>query len=295
MEMHKPPIVILGAARSGTTLIGNLLDMHKDIAYWIEPNYIWKYRSAFLGHDAIPGHFATESRKKFIQDAFVQFADGKRFMEKTPANCLRVDFVHNVLPDAKFIHILRDGREVALSVRHQWERTRDNNKLYAPNEDTSDFREIKKRLSKIKQVSLLDLPYYIPLIGDSLLSDLKIKRVYNYWGPRFPGRKEYQNAKLSRLEISALQWKYSVDSVLNYKNTIKKENYFEIKFEDFINKPVESLQNIFNFLELPMEGNIEEMAKHIKTSDNKWHKELSSDEINQLDKLIGYTLKNLDY
>lgn len=295
MKRQQVPIVILGAARSGTTLIGNLLDMHNDIAYWPEPNYIWKYRSAFLGHDAIPGSFATKKRMAFIQDTFQQFAGEKIFMEKTPANCLRVEFVHKVLPDAKFIHIIRDGREVALSVKHQWERTRDNNKLYAPNEDTSKFREIKKRLAKIRQVSLLDLPFYFPLILDSLLSDLKIKSIYNYWGPRFPGFKDYQKAKLSRIEISALQWKNSIDTVINYKTYIDPNNYMEIKYENFIENPIKMLNEIFDFIGLEKEDYIEKMSLGVKKSISKWDKELSNEEINDVNKLIGYTLNNLGY
>lgn len=46
-----------------------------------------------------------------------QYYQGKtRFLHKNTANSLRIPFLHSLFPDAKFIHIIRDGRAVALSL-----------------------------------------------------------------------------------------------------------------------------------------------------------------------------------
>jgi hypothetical protein len=34
--------------------------------------------------------------------------------------CLHLDAIERVLPEARFIHLIRDGRDVACSVRHLW-------------------------------------------------------------------------------------------------------------------------------------------------------------------------------
>ena len=44
------------------------------------------------------------------------YLDGDlRFAEKTPRNAIHVDFLVRQFPDAKFLHIVRDGRASALS------------------------------------------------------------------------------------------------------------------------------------------------------------------------------------
>jgi uncharacterized protein (DUF427 family) len=294
-ENNFSPIIILGAARSGTTMLANLLEMHDDVKYWEEPNIVWKYKSAFLGHDAIPEHLATEDRINYITEKFKLFAGSKIFMEKTPANCLRIGFITKVFPSAKIIHVIRDGRDVALSVKHQWERTRDNNKYYAPNEDQSNFREIKKRLKKVKSIPIYDLPSYSGLIFDSLLSDLNIKRKYKYWGPRFPGYQDYVKMDMSKIEIAAIQWKYSIETVLNYEHVLSSAQYIKIKYEDFIASPQTIMNDIMHFCGLKITGDMRMALSNIRSSASNWKQELSQDEIASIEKLIGNSLKYCGY
>jgi hypothetical protein len=41
-------------------------------------------------------------------------------IEKTPDNCLRVDFIRKIFPDAYFIYIQRDGRNSISSMMEAW-------------------------------------------------------------------------------------------------------------------------------------------------------------------------------
>jgi hypothetical protein len=43
-----------------------------------------------------------------------------RWGDKTPLYCKEIDLIRKVLPETRFIHIIRDGRDVALSLRQQW-------------------------------------------------------------------------------------------------------------------------------------------------------------------------------
>jgi hypothetical protein len=43
-----------------------------------------------------------------------------RYGDKTPLYCEHIDAITQLLPEAHFIHILRDGRDVALSLRETW-------------------------------------------------------------------------------------------------------------------------------------------------------------------------------
>ena len=43
-----------------------------------------------------------------------------RWGDKTPIYCMSLDEIRRVLPEARFIHIIRDGRDAALSLRGMW-------------------------------------------------------------------------------------------------------------------------------------------------------------------------------
>lgn len=43
-----------------------------------------------------------------------------RWGDKTPLYCLDIETIRRVLPESRFIHIIRDGRDAALSLRRMW-------------------------------------------------------------------------------------------------------------------------------------------------------------------------------
>ena len=53
-----------------------------------------------------------------------------RFVDKTLLNCFRVRLLNAIFPDAKFVHIIRDGRAVAFSILNKIEIASDPNPLF---------------------------------------------------------------------------------------------------------------------------------------------------------------------
>ncbi|MGK7920781.1 MAG: sulfotransferase, partial [Trichodesmium sp.] len=109
------PIFIIGSPRSGTTFLGNCLGSLPEISYHFEP-------------------VATKAAARYIYEKIWGITKGKwfygsvygwlmrlyldadlRFAEKTPRNCFLIDFLATAFPKAQFIHIIRDGRDAALS------------------------------------------------------------------------------------------------------------------------------------------------------------------------------------
>ena len=43
-----------------------------------------------------------------------------RWGDKTPIYCKHINTIRQLLPEARFVHIIRDGRDAALSLRHLW-------------------------------------------------------------------------------------------------------------------------------------------------------------------------------
>lgn len=123
------PIVLGGCGRSGTTLLRMMLDSHRRICCGPESSV---FRRRAIDADSLAERFGFErgevrrirdaaaSRPAFIE-AFAglctQKAGKQRWAEKTPRNISRIGEIFRCFPEARFVHVLRDGRDVACSLR----------------------------------------------------------------------------------------------------------------------------------------------------------------------------------
>ncbi|MCE3247245.1 MAG: hypothetical protein K0R41_1070 [Geminicoccaceae bacterium] len=128
------PVFIVGCGRSGTTALGELLGRHPLLAYLNEPRDIWLHeprtdiwsaqararggRLRLTGSDVQPAA-AARIRRAFAAEVRLQRAE--RLVEKLPINAFRIDYVAVMFPDARFVHLIRNGLEVAASIAEQVE------------------------------------------------------------------------------------------------------------------------------------------------------------------------------
>jgi hypothetical protein len=122
------PVFIGGASRSGTTLLTRLLSAHPELYVGPETGIFTGNRnvdhltrvtklpnewlSAVLRKSCCQGDFIQRLMRRLAADA------GKpRWGEKTPANIRHIERILQFFPNASLIHIIRDGRDVACSLR----------------------------------------------------------------------------------------------------------------------------------------------------------------------------------
>lgn len=123
------PIVIGGCPRSGTTLIRVILDTHPNICCGPESE-IFKLgrrnpvrlaeRFDLDKAEVVALQKRSESQAEFIERFFAMYCrrtGKKRWAEKTPINIQSLDFLFDRFPKARFIHMIRDGRDVICSLR----------------------------------------------------------------------------------------------------------------------------------------------------------------------------------
>lgn len=101
-----PPVIIVGMARSGTTLVSHILGSLPDIHIEVEPHALWKSGNYKYFNDE--EYDVTPAITSFIRKKFLEDLNGKTLLEKSPINCLRPRLVHAVFPDAKIVYIERD-------------------------------------------------------------------------------------------------------------------------------------------------------------------------------------------
>lgn len=142
-----PAPFVVGVSRSGTTLLRLMLDSHPELAIPPETHFLQalierppahadEFLSVVTGAQTWPDfHLDAAALRARIEaiapfcltgavEAFYAvYAAGRgkrRWGDKTPPYVLRIAAIHRLLPRARFIHIIRDVRDVALSLRDKW-------------------------------------------------------------------------------------------------------------------------------------------------------------------------------
>lgn len=232
----KNPVIVIGAPRSGTSFLSQLLSEHSTLAMSIEPRLVWKWGNDGLSDLLSPAHASPEV-VNYIRETFEKFVieNGRsRLAEKTPSNSLRMAFVNQVFPDAKFVHIIRHGKDSALSIRSFWENT------------ASGFSQVNPdRLSqRIKEIQLKQLPYYAKEFAVRALSGIGKKGPTGsaLWGPRLPGMRGLVK-ELDILEVACLQWRTCVEQACAYGRTLPAERYLELRLEALDKSAIELMLN----------------------------------------------------
>ena len=147
--MKKHPLFILGSQRSGTTFLAHLMSA-TDYGRPFETHFITKYYdrlgnygdlsdkknfTTLLGHilkerpvmqwkleidfDKFFDELDNVDYSSIINKLCMLAAEKKGYAgwgDKTPHYVGRIDIIHKLFPEAKYIYIVRDGRDVALSV-----------------------------------------------------------------------------------------------------------------------------------------------------------------------------------
>jgi hypothetical protein len=151
--MSSAPVVILGVSRSGTTLLREMLDHSSELAIPSESYFIpqlWDRHGAHPDREAIladlgriarvrewgvtpddvrsglPGEPSFRDVILRIYRSYAERHGKNRFGDKTPAYMQHLELVNDVFPGARYVHIVRDGRDAALSFLDMRRRPRFN-------------------------------------------------------------------------------------------------------------------------------------------------------------------------
>lgn len=215
---------LIGFPRSGTTLIARNLSCHKDIAYWEEPKYIWKYSTRPYRDDKITT-LPSKRIREYVKNRFENFARGKEiFLEKTPSNIFRLGYMMDLFPDIGFIFIFRDPVDVV--------------KSYSKKRDGKvDWKVLIRRLQN-KDFPLRD----IHLILWHLIGQIFPWTRKSSWGVvrKIP-------VDLSHDNYALYVWIQSAEEIIaNYREEVD----FIVSYENYVKDIPKVTQEMFDYMKL---------------------------------------------
>ncbi|MCP4001715.1 MAG: sulfotransferase [Gammaproteobacteria bacterium] len=271
---------LVGAGRSGTTLLYKLLCLHPDIAYisnyenrlkwfpdglaarlianktgskintWFNQGgnaYFTRrplekrifptphegesvYESCGLTLRHKPNYKPSDTIKNHLRQRFAKIQNGAHaqlFLSKRTANNRRISQLHSVFPEAQYIHLIRDGREVAhsLSLVEWW-----NN--------------------------------------------------HTIW---WDGRTaiEMELAGEERLSICAKNWAFEMQEINKQLAPINRRNILDLRFENLLNNPINTLESVLRFLGLPLTQEFNNAINSLKLKQGSaaWTKHWTSNDL----------------
>ena len=146
----KRPVFVVGCPRSGTTLLYSMLVASGGFAFYRKETYFYdlearfppltssrsrqefldKFLAGYLGR--VPGLDVEPIAQKAVAQcertseflprlmtAITEQQGMERWIEGTPVHVLYMDRIARAVPDAVFVHVIRDGRDCALSTDRQ--------------------------------------------------------------------------------------------------------------------------------------------------------------------------------
>lgn len=131
-QLAAEPIFIIGSARSGTTWVHDIFKAHPEVATLFETwlftkqdgigslfsSAHWPAKYSGLGRLLEREQLLLQVRSFCETIMSSAILDAHRFLvEKSPSHAFSLDLINEIFPKSRFIHVVRDGRDVAVSVQ----------------------------------------------------------------------------------------------------------------------------------------------------------------------------------
>lgn len=255
------PIFLVGSPRSGTTFLGKSLAHLSGMSYHFEP-ILTKAASRYV----YEGLWSFEKAKFLYEQTYIWLmrihGEGSlKFCEKTPRNCFLIDFLACAFPDSQFIHIIRDGRDVALSYsKKPWlQAAQANSGKHEPG----------------------GYPY-----GPYARFWVESERVGEF-------------ETTSDIHRCIWAWRRFTQSARSAGTRLCKSRYYELRYEALVFQPEKESDRLLDFLEIGDKGDRQRFqqatAQVTVDSVGRWRRELSSEQLEQIDREAGDLLAQLNY
>jgi len=276
------PIIIIGAPRSGTNVLRDVLCKLDEVDTWPcdEINYIWRHGNRAYPNDQFPRKLATARIKNYVRAQFAKRSHTPRLVEKTCASSLRVAFVDEIFPNAQYVFIVRNGLDAAVSAMVK----------------SRSSLNLAYLLSKVRFVPVSDIPYYGFRYIASRIQRLASKtKVMRNWGP-VPASTLQIAENPTPIQLSAHQWSECVRLSKTQLEGLGQHRYITVRYENFVTNPEVEFTRILEFLNINIPSNLTSILSVVKRdSIGKGQKELSCSEQDSIRTIIHSVSQQVGY
>lgn len=279
-------IVIVGAPRSGTNMLRDVLTSLPGVATWPcdEINPIWKHGNTGVDHDELTAEHARPEVARYVRgrvEAIRRKHDAGVVVEKTCATSLRVEFARAVLPDARYVFITRDGIDAAASAMDRW---------HAP----FDLRYTARKVRYVPPGDLAQLG--LRFVGNAVRrgrtrtdragDHAATAGLSSWWGPKPADWRELMTERPLD-EVCALQWQRCVDNSLRGLAGLPEDRLVRVRYEDYVREPAAETARIMDALGLEGRAAVGRVSA---TSVGKGRQRLGAETVARLEALVGDTV-----
>jgi hypothetical protein len=279
--------VEIGSHRSGTNFLASVLSRHPSLAFWRRPKYTIRHGNAWKSTDYLYAKDATPRVKAYIRRRLAEYAlacDKDRLLIVMQALGLGLEFIYEVIPDCKVIHIIRDGRDVVKSNLNYWHHPFDLGGSVA-----------KTVSQRFREVPWTDLPAYGMEFAGELWCRLRGRRRYA-WGAKIKNWKKLSRS-MDMLEYCAHTWREYMTEARRVGLAMPDDQYREVKFEDLVRRPGETVAALLDYMQLPESDAVNRfLAENVdRTKPGNYQRSMPQEELDRIMPYIGDLLDELGY
>jgi len=259
-SLHRP-VFVVGAPRSGTSFLGRCLGALPELSYHFEPAATQR-----AAQHVYRGKWSFERARRFYRTVYrwllrLHLDGDLRYADKSPRNCFLMAFLHRAFPDAQFIHIIRNGRDAALS-------------------------HSKKPWMQAAVASSGEQGVGGHAFGPYARFYIEADRA-----GEFETTSDYHRCIWT--------WRRHVESALQAKEQLPADQYHEVRYEDLVRAPTEEGHHLLDYLSITAPDSRRRLLGRAQTahadSVGAWKEELSDAQRRTAEEEAGALLRSLGY
>ena len=222
------PVFVIGCSRSGTTVTyETIAASRRFLTFGFEIPQLWNnlygpLNNGWESEAALPENARPAHRDAALRFFYQRLGAGP-VLDKTCINTMRVGYLHRIFPDAKFVFIQRDGRDNISSMMDGWRHGRSDGGF-----GLTQFFGPSPEPVNINDGEFDEWHFFLP-----------------------PGWRDYNRAALE--DVCAFQWLSANRLALEARDQIPAEQWIQLRYEDFFDRPVAMFEHLFGRLGLPFD------------------------------------------
>ncbi|HEX5675973.1 MAG TPA: sulfotransferase [Azonexus sp.] len=233
------PVFVVGCSRSGTTVTyETLATAPQFLSFGWEIPQFWNSLYGPLENDWHSEAAGAEHARPEHRDAalryFYQRLGAGWVLDKTCINVMRIPYLHQLFPQAKFVFIQRDGRDNISSMMDGWRMGRTDGRF-----ELSQFFGPFPEPVAINGGEFKEWSFFLA-----------------------PGWREYNHASLE--EVCAFQWIAANRMALDAKSIIPPTQWIHLRYEDLFERPVGMFREAFAQLGVPFTPELEARCANLQ-------------------------------